>query len=132
LRNDGATIVYTTHYMEEVEIICDRVIILDKGKILSAGTCDELKELTKIEEKVIVEVNKLEEQALNKIKNLNNVDSVKYHENQLIITYKKGKNNLVEFINFLKQENIKYDRIYSERPTLNDVFLELTGKELRD
>lgn len=132
MRNDGATIVYTTHYMEEVEIICDRVIILDKGKILSAGTCDELKELTKIEEKVIVEVNKLEEQALNKIKNLNNVDSVKYHENQLIITYKKGKNNLVEFINFLKQENIKYDRIYSERPTLNDVFLELTGKELRD
>ena len=55
LRDDGATIVYTTHYMEEVEILCDRVIILDKGKILAAGTTDELKELADIEEKVTVE-----------------------------------------------------------------------------
>ena len=60
LRDKGATIVYTTHYMEEVEILCDRVIILDKGKILASGTCDELKELAKIEEKVTVEVNDLE------------------------------------------------------------------------
>lgn len=118
--------------MEEVEIICDRVIILDKGKVLASGTCDELKELTKIEEKIIVEVNKLDEKILDKIKILKNVDSVKYHENQLIIAYKKGKNNLVEFIDYMKKEDIKYDRIYSERPTLNDVFLELTGKELRD
>ena len=132
LRKDGATIVYTTHYMEEVEIICDRVIILDKGKILATGTCDELKELTKIEEKVIVEVNNLESKYIDKIKNLDNVDEVKYHENNLLVTYKKGKNNLVDLIEYLKNENIKYSRIYSERPTLNDVFLELTGKELRD
>ena len=118
--------------MEEVEIICDRVIILDKGKILATGTCDELKELTKIEEKVIVEVNNLESKYIDKIKNLDNVDEVKYHENNLLVTYKKGKNNLVDLIEYLKNENIKYSRIYSERPTLNDVFLELTGKELRD
>ena len=49
LRDDGATIIYTTHYMEEVEILCDRIIILDKGKILATGTSDELKELAKIE-----------------------------------------------------------------------------------
>ena len=48
LRDNGATIVYTTHYMEEVEILCDRVIILDKGKVLASGTTDELKELAKI------------------------------------------------------------------------------------
>ena len=47
LRDDGATIVYTTHYMEEVEIICDRIIILDKGKILAQGTSDELKKNAK-------------------------------------------------------------------------------------
>ena len=46
--------------------------------------------------------------------------------------YKKGKNNLVEIMEYLKKNNIKYNKIYSERPTLNDVFLELTGKELRD
>ena len=50
LRDNGATIVYTTHYMEEVEIICDRIIILDKGKITTTGTSDELKKKAKIEE----------------------------------------------------------------------------------
>ena len=73
LRDQGATIVYTTHYMEEVEILCDRIIILDKGKIIAQGTNDELKKEANIEEKI--------------------------------------------------------ERV---GPTLNDVFLKLTGKELRD
>ena len=132
LRDDGATIVYTTHYMEEVEILCDRVIILDKGKILAAGTIDELKELAKIEEKISIEVNDLETKYIDKIKELKNVDEVKYNGNILLITYKKGKNNLVEIMEYLKNDRIKYNKIFSERPTLNDVFLELTGKELRD
>ena len=132
LRDDGATIVYTTHYMEEVEILCDRVIILDKGKILAAGTTDELKELAKIEEKISIEVNDLEIKYIDKIKELKNVDEVKYNGNILLITYKKGKNNLVEIMEYLKKDRIKYNKIFSERPTLNDVFLELTGKELRD
>lgn len=132
LRDDGATIVYTTHYMEEVEILCDRVIILDKGKILAAGTTDELKELAKIEEKISIEVNDLETKYIDKIKELKNVNDVKYNGNMLLITYKKGKNNLVEIMEYLKEDRIKYNKIFSERPTLNDVFLELTGKELRD
>lgn len=132
LRDNGATIVYTTHYMEEVEIICDRVIILDKGKVLATGTTDELKELAKIEEKVTVEVNDLNEKYIEEIKKLENVDDVTYNGNILLVTYKKGKNNLVELIDYLKKESIRYNKIYSERPTLNDVFLELTGKELRD
>ena len=132
LRENGATIVYTTHYMEEVEILCDRVIILDKGKILATGTCDELKELAKIEEKVTVEVNDLKEKYISMILELNNVDLASYSGNTLLITFKKGKNNLVDIIEFLKSKKIKYNKIFSERPTLNDVFLELTGKELRD
>lgn len=132
LRDQGATIVYTTHYMEEVEILCNRVIILDKGRILANGTSDELKELAKIEEKVTVEVNALDEKYIDAIKRLENVDAVTYIGNSLVVTYQKGKNNLVTLIDFLKQENIRYLKIYSERPTLNDVFLELTGKELRD
>ena len=132
LRENGATIVYTTHYMEEVEILCDRVIILDKGKILATGTTDELKKKAKIEEKVTVEVNDLVPGYIEKIKELKNVDGVTYTNNVLFVTYKKGKNNLVDMIDYLKKESINYNKIYSERPTLNDVFLELTGKELRD
>lgn len=96
------------------------------------GTSDELKELAKIEEKVTVEVNNLDEKYLDEIKKLDNVDNVAFLESSLVITYKKGKNNLIELIDYLKKTDIKYDKIYSERPTLNDVFLELTGKELRD
>lgn len=132
LRENGATIVYTTHYMEEVEILCDRVIILDKGKILATGTTDELKKKAKIEEKVTVEINDLVPGYIEKIKELKNVDDVTYTNNVLFVTYKKGKNNLVDMIDYLKKESINYNKIYSERPTLNDVFLELTGKELRD
>ena len=132
LRENGATIVYTTHYMEEVEILCDRVIILDKGKILATGTTDELKKKAKIEEKVTVEVNDLVPGYIEKIKELKNVDDVTYTNNVLLVTYKKGKNNLVDMIDYLKKESINYNKIYSESPTLNDVFLELTGKELRD
>lgn len=132
LRDNGATIVYTTHYMEEVEILCDRIIILDKGKVIAEGTSDSLKELAKIEEKVTIEVNNLEEKYINEIKQKENVEDVIYDTNILIVTYKEGKNNLVELMEYLKSQNIKFNKIYSERPTLNDVFLELTGKELRD
>ncbi len=132
LRDSGATIVYTTHYMEEVEILCDRVIILDKGKVLASGTTDELKELAKIEEKVTVGVTGLSEQYVEQIKQLPHVAEVIYNGNSLLITYKEGRNNLVDMIDYLKKEGIHYTKIYSERPTLNDVFLKLTGKELRD
>lgn len=132
LRDNGATIVYTTHYMEEVELLCDRVIILDKGAILASGTTDELKELARIEEKVTVEVNNLGKKYIDDIKSKGNVDEVTYDGNTLLVTYIEGKNNLVDMIDYLKKESINYNKIYSERPTLNDVFLELTGKELRD
>ncbi|MCI8348173.1 MAG: ABC transporter ATP-binding protein [Firmicutes bacterium] len=132
LRDDGATIVYTTHYMEEVEIICDRIIILDKGKILAQGTSDELKKNAKIEEKITVEVAGMEEDNIETIRQFENVENVSFDSNVLIVTYKKGENNLGELIDYLRNNKIKYDKIFSERPTLNDVFLELTGKELRD
>ena len=132
LRKDGATIIYTTHYMDEVEILCDRVIILDKGKIIASGTNDELKKLANIEEKVSVEIIDLDQKYLDRIKEIKNVEEISYDNNILLITYRKGKNNLVELMDYLKKEKIQYNKIFSERPTLNDVFLYLTGKELRD
>ncbi len=132
LRDDGATIVYTTHYMEEVEMICDRIIILDKGKILAEGTTDELKSLAKLEEKITLEVKKISPKVVDEIKTFKTVDSVMENGNTLVITYKKGKDNLGELIDFLHSKKVTYSKIFSERPTLNDVFLELTGKDLRD
>lgn len=132
LREGGAAVVYTTHYMEEVEMICDRVIILDKGQVLASGTCDELKTLARIEEKVTVECADPGEEHIAAIRALENVESVNCADGMLIVTYHRGENNLVSLIDYFKREKIKYSRIYSERPTLNDVFLELTGKELRD
>lgn len=132
LREKGATIIYTTHYMEEAEILCDRIIILDKGKVLAEGTSDKLKELANIEEKISVEVNSLEDEIIEKIMIFKTVDEVSYNNNVLVVKYKKGKNNLGELIDFLKENKVTYNKIFSERPTLNDVFLELTGKELRD
>jgi len=132
LRDNGATIVYTTHYMEEVEILCDRIIILDKGHIIASGTTKDLKKLANIEEKVSVEVRDLKDKYIEEISKFKNVDDIYYKDNLLVITYKKGKNNLNELMDYLKDNKINYKSIYAERPTLNDVFLELTGKELRD
>lgn len=132
LRDHGATIVYTTHYMEEAEILCDRIIILDKGQILAEGTSDELKEYANIDEKITVEVQNMSDKVLDIIRKNKNVDEVKMEMNILIVTYKKGKNNLGELIDCLKDHKITYNKIFSERPTLNDVFLSLTGKDLRD
>lgn len=132
LRDEGATIVYTTHYMEEVEILCDRVIILDKGKVIASGTTDELKHLANIEEKISVEVMNLNEKYIEEIAKFKNVEEVSYANHVLVVVYKKGKNNLLELIDYLRSKKIQYTTIFSERPTLNDVFLELTGKELRD
>lgn len=132
LNDAGATIIYTTHYMEEVEILCDRIIILDKGRIIASGTSKELKELTSVEEKVTVEINNLQEEIIEELRNIKNIEDVIYDGKLLYITYKKGKNNLIDLIEFMKNKKMKYNKFFSELPTLNDVFLELTGKELRD
>ncbi|MDD2181503.1 MAG: ABC transporter ATP-binding protein [Bacilli bacterium] len=132
LNKSGATIIYTTHYMEEVEILCNKIIILDKGEIIASGTSKELKELVSIEEKVSVELDSLNDKYLDEIKQFKNVGEVTYFDNILFVTYKKGKHNLKDLIDYMQENKIKYNKIFSELPTLNDVFLELTGKELRD
>ena len=131
LRDEGATILYTTHYMEEVEILCDRIIILDKGKIIAEGTSDELKNISNILEKITIELNS-NNNIMELISKQKNVKNVVQNHNVVVIPYSKGKNNLGELIELLKNNKIKYNKIFSERPTLNDVFLELTGKGLRD
>ena len=132
LRENGVTILYTTHYMEEVEQICDRIIIIDKGKVIAEGTSDSLKRLANIEEKISVEVNSLPDDAVDKAKTLKYATDAVYDGTTLIVSYSGGRDNMTRMIDFLRNNDYHYKKLFSERPTLNDVFLELTGKELRD
>ena len=74
----------------------------------------------------------LKKSHIKEIEHFPNVENISYENNTLQIVYKKGKNNVVELLEYLNQNKIKYNKIFSERPSLNDVFLYLTGKELRD
>ena len=118
--------------MEEVEELCNRIIIIDKGKIIAGGTNEELKELVSIGEKVRIELEEIDKKYLEEMKKIENVSDIHHEGKTIYITYKKGKSNLADLIGYLKNKDIKYNKIFSELPSLNDVFLELTGKELRD
>jgi len=132
LNRQGATIIYTSHYMEEVEQICSRIMILDKGRIIAEGTKEELKNMISLGEKISVEVFGLSEVHVKEIGLLPNVTSVTYQDHKLDIKSHKGKNNLENILDYIRKNGINFGTIYSEKPTLNDVFLEITGKELRD
>ncbi|NLJ31964.1 MAG: ABC transporter ATP-binding protein [Clostridiales bacterium] len=132
LNRQGATIVYTSHYMEEVEQICSRIVILDKGKVIASGTKEELKSMISLGEKITAELFSLPAEKLAMLRKMPGVASAEYSDRLLVVKSEKGKNNLESVLNFLHSENIRYGRIYSELPTLNDVFLEITGKQLRD
>ncbi len=133
LNSTGATIVYTTHYMEEVEQLCNRIIIIDKGKIIAEGTKEELKSLVDIEEKITVELEEsLSDSIINDLSSMKHVDEVQVEDKNIILSYRKGTRNLNNLVDYMRENKIGYNRIYSELPTLNDVFLNLTGKELRD
>lgn len=132
LNRQGATIIYTTHYMEEVEQICTRIAIMDKGRNLALGTKDELKAMIDLGETIQMEVMELSEEVSDAIRTLPHVISVSYDKGLLKVRFSKGKHNLLRLLDLLKEKEIVFGNIHSELPTLNDVFLEITGKELRD
>lgn len=132
LNRQGATIIYTSHYMEEVEQICTRIAIMDKGKNIALGTKDELKGLIKNTETISVETGELQEEHRKALGQLSHVYQVSYEDGKLTIKCSGGKHNLIRVLDYIQANDIPCGRVYSELPTLNDVFLEITGKELRD
>lgn len=132
LNDAGATIIYTSHYMDEIEQICEDIVIIDKGEILAKGNAESLKKMISMEEKVVFESVGMEDSTIEDIKRMDNVLSVDYDDPVCRINFSSGKDNLVRLINFLLERKIDYDSLSSQRPSLNDVFLELTGKDLRD
>ncbi len=132
LNQAGATIIYTSHYMEEVESICTQIAIIDKGQNVAVGTNDQLKAIIRVSEKTRIEILNFDKKYLEGIQNLPHVLSASYEDNHLCVSYGGGQHNLIRLLDFLKDSEITFGRVYSELPTLNDVFLEITGKELRD
>ncbi len=132
LNRQGSTIIYTSHYMEEVEQICSRIAIIDHGRVLATGTKEELKNMIKTGETITIEAIVLDETALSEIRQLPHVFDVSYEEQILKIRLSSAKHNLIRILNYLQEHDISFGRVFSELPTLNDVFLEITGKELRD
>lgn len=132
LNQQGSTIIYTSHYMEEVEQICTRIAIIDKGKNLAIGTTDELKRMIRKSEIISIEILELPTEVLSAIGHLDHVYEVSYEHNKLQICCNGGAHNLTQILALLQDKELSFGQVYSELPTLNDVFLEITGKQLRD
>ncbi|AAK81335.1 ABC-2 type transport system ATP-binding protein [Clostridium acetobutylicum] len=132
LRERGATIIYSTHYMEEVEAISDRIIIMNEGKIIAEGTKEELKK--KVDDEItysfaLDKPNKFEDKSLYEV---DGVTKVVLQDGEANITTKKSKDNFNEIISKITQSGCRIESMKSIEASLETVFLELTGKSLRD
>ena len=132
LNREGSTIVYTSHYMEEVEEICSRIMIMDHGRVLASGTNNELKAMIGTGEKIQVEAPELPDAVLDELRRIATVQQASYDGKTLEVRCASGAHNLSTVLDALHSHQIAFGRVYSEPPTLNDVFLEMTGTGLRD
>ena len=132
LNKSGSTIIYTSHYMEEVEQICTRIAIIDHGQQVACGTSQELKEMIRTGETVTVEGVALTKEHQQHIRTMPHVYDLSYENEELKIKYENGTGHLLPLLHYLEGEEVRFANVFSEQPTLNDVFLEITGKELRD
>ena len=135
LNERGATIVYTSHYMEKVEQLCHRIVIMDAGRQVASGTADELKAMIGTGERIRAEIIApvpLGEAALEHVRRLEHVRTASYQAPELVVECSPGAHNLSDVLGALTRAGVTCGRITSEPPTLNDVFLEITGRALRD
>ncbi|TSE04194.1 ABC transporter ATP-binding protein [Aquimarina algiphila] len=129
LNKQGITIVYTTHYMEEVERLCDRIAIIDSGKIIAQGTQSQLKELVQTKESIQFEFDFLSEANVNQLRKLLSYTMTQNKNKLLVESTVKELSNVITACNEL-QLSIK--DIQLNKVNLEAIFLNLTGKQLRD
>ena len=116
LRDEGATVVYTSHYMEEVEQICSRIMIMDGGRVLAQGTNDELKRMIQMGERVTVEVGAVEPATVERLRALEHVLSVELSGGELVCTCEASPHNLVDILDTLRAADVALGRVWSEPP----------------
>lgn len=132
LNKNGATIIYTSHYMDEVEELCDYIVIIDRGKVIAEGSSDSLKAMIDTKEKISFRSENLDNEIIEKIKSIDSLLEMDFRNDTYHLSFANGKDNLIKLINILNENLINYDSLTSQSPSLNDVFLSLTGKGLRD
>jgi ABC-2 type transport system ATP-binding protein len=133
LNREGMTILYTSHYMEEVELLCDRIAIMDLGKIIAEGTEEELRQLVGNEDLIKVLVSEVTPECIDKIKTVPRVDKVtQTGEAEIHILSKEGRRALADVIKAIDKCDVKINSIEVVEPDLESVFIHLTGKSLRD
>ena len=132
LNEEGSTIIYTSHYMDEVDFLCDDIVIIDKGKVIAKGTSNELKDMIEISEKISFVAESLTDEVKEKLRKMDHIIDFAYKDDTCKMTFSKSEENLLSLVRILSDNKVSYRSINVEKPSLNDVFLDLTGKDLRD
>lgn len=128
----GTTIIYTSHYMEEVEEICSNILIIDHGRVIAGGTQEELKSMIAVDERIVIEIQSVNFTAIDSIKKLKGVKDCLLDGKTLTVVSAKGSKNIEGIISCVTSADCDIAGISFEKPTLESVFLTLTGRELRD
>lgn len=128
LRDEGKTILMTTHFMEEAEYLCDRVCIMVKSKIAAIGTVKELIARADLSQKISFSSKNIEHEALNEISGINKITE----HNGVHVLYGKSKSLLHDVMVYFTENNIDFDELSYSKPRLEDVFLKLTGFRLEE
>ena len=132
LNENGVTIIYTTHYMEEAEALCSKIAIIDKGKIIVEGNKEELKDIVSDKKILNIGVDNIYKVDLESLRNIEGVIDISVDNNNINITSSKDVNNLSKIIKEISNEDLKINDLGFKEITLETVFLSLTGKKLRD
>lgn len=126
----GTSILYTSHYMEEVEALCDRIFIIDEGKEIAQGTKEELGAFLGGDQRLVLQLSSFEE--LEDVERLQGVTQWNLVEDRLELVVKPKQFNLSSLLHVLDEKQIQIYSLSMEKPRLEDLFLSLTGKNLRD
>ncbi|MGG0239140.1 ATP-binding cassette domain-containing protein [Bacillus rhizoplanae] len=132
LNEMGSTIIYTSHYMEEVEEICTKIAIVDHGKIIAEGTKEQLKAIITDTKDIWIEVKAIENMNVDQLKEISGVKAVQIEENVIKVNSDTGVNNLNKIIQYFISHDIEIRSLEEQAPNLETVFLTLTGRKLRD
>jgi ABC-2 type transport system ATP-binding protein len=128
----GTTVVYTTHYLEEAEQLCDRIAIMDHGKILAEGTLDELKSRVGGRDVVTVRGSFDLAAVMPRLDALAGVQVTSAEAGRLVLSVEGSGRGAVDLLGRVLADGLPIDGISIQPPSLNTLFLNLTGRELRD
>ncbi|RAZ69792.1 ABC transporter ATP-binding protein [Planococcus maitriensis] len=131
-REEGMTVLYTSHYMEEVEKLCDRVYIMDHGKVIAEGTKEELKAILSDQETVLIDFDQNYPELFAKLSEIEGVQHAAAEEHSLKLIIPKGTRLLAALFHEAERYGAQVVNVNVQTPTLEDVFLRLTGRKLRD